>query len=135
MWLPKLDRDLLTYYYKKACSGRRWAFLHLRQIEVDLDEVIKELGYLQGAGTLLKIDEVNVDLEERKLIKVYKKVSEGKYGVRLVQLSIEGKDLGRKYSSKLDTIGLWCAAKEHQWLWYLITFVAGFLANWLIGMF
>lgn len=135
MWLSKLERDLLAYYYKKDCSTHPGAFLISVSINVDLDEVIKEFGYLQGTGAWLKIDKANADLQERKLATVFHEFGKGNFKIRNVQLSIEGKDLGRKYSNKLDTIGLWCAAKEHQWLWVIIIFVAGGLVKWLFDLF
>jgi len=47
MWLTKLERDLLRYYYKKDCSTYRWTLTMSEPIRVGLDEVIKELGYLR----------------------------------------------------------------------------------------
>jgi len=132
MWLPKLERELLVYYYEKfqkKPKSRR--FLRPDVLEVDLDEFIRECRYISNTKVVKKIDDANVCLTERKLITVERLGGEDNYGKRNVELSIEAKDLGRKYNNFFDRIGLWCAAKEHQWLWFIITFVVGFLARWL----
>jgi len=82
--------------------------------------------------SIARIDAANAALVERNLIKVQPHNGvEERFGV---SLTIQGYDLGRQYNSRWDTIGLWCAAKEHQWLWYLITLVIGFLGGLLLQL-
>jgi len=135
MWLPKLEKDLLVCYYKKDEATHRWAFLNIREVKVDLDKFIEMIHYLRGTKAVLKIEKANEDLMERKLISSVRKGVGKEYGIVYVGLTIEGKDLGRKYNNFFDRIGLWCAAKEHQWLWFIITFFAGCLAKCLYDLF
>ncbi len=134
MWLPKLERDLLVYYYKKFQKLPATHLVISDVFEVDLDEFIRECRYISSTKVVRKIDDANVRLTERELIGVTRLLGGGNYGKRDVRLSIEAKDLGRKYNNFFDRVGLWCAAIEHRWLWAIIIFLAGCLVKWLFDL-
>jgi len=72
----------------------------------------------------------NKVLSERKFIK-YREA-----GISIeLSLSIEGYDLGRKYSSWWTRSGLLFAEYKHHWIWIIISFLVGIigalLVNWL----
>ncbi len=52
-----------------------------------------------------------------------------------MQLSLEGNDLGRKYSSWWTRSGLWFTEYGNHWIWIIVSFlggvIGGLLINWL----
>ncbi len=50
---------------------------------------------------------------------------QGDRTVQIVELTVEGYDLGRRYASLLGWMGLWI--REYKWLWGLVTLVLGAL--------
>ena len=75
----------------------------------------------------------NTALEKRKLIRMQK--HECCDDVAGIDLTIEGYDLGRKYSSWWTRSGLWFAEYKNHWIWLIVSFVGGIigalLINWL----
>jgi hypothetical protein len=75
----------------------------------------------------------NSALERRKLIKVQS--HEHVSGVSGITLTIDGYDLGRKYSSWWTRSGLWFAEYKNHWIWIIVSFlggvIGGLLINWL----
>lgn len=109
-----------TYGKNSDASNSQW----------DKEKAAKDIKQLLVG--IARIDAAKAALIERNLIKVRRHGSvKHLFGV---SLTIQGYDLGRQYNNRLDTIGLWCAAKEHKWLWYLITLVIGFLGGLLLRL-
>jgi len=50
-----------------------------------------------------------------------------------VQLSLEGYDLGRKYSSWWTRSGLWFAEYKNHWIWLIVSFLGGIIGGLLIN--
>ena len=77
----------------------------------------------------------NAGLEKRKLINVQK--HEHCNGVAGISLTIEGRDLGEKYSSWWTRSGLLFAEYKNHWIWIIVSFFGGvvgaLLINWLSG--
>lgn len=107
MWLPTKDeRGLLVHYYKRIKRPNEW---YTFEIWREDNEFIPSMN-----------EKTNNCLVDWKLIEVEYQTDEWR-----VKLTDKGWELGRKYARSLDRIGLWCAAQEHQWLWYIITLTIG----------
>jgi hypothetical protein len=156
MWLPKDERKLLSYYYhqiKKVETSR----------DFEIRDLIKVLRRKQAKlpetkrGIILYIYEtlenVNNCLSQRNLI-TWENLAPGsitaarmydhptsqppsentKVNLRIT-LTIQGYDLGKKYSSWWTKSGLWFAEYKDHWFWLIISFLGGvigaLLVNWL----
>ncbi len=78
-----------------------------------------------------RVDAANAALSERNLIKVRRHESEDNIGV---SFTMEGYDLGRKYSNLHTVIGLWIG--EYHWVWLILAGLIGVLISrvlsWLL---
>jgi hypothetical protein len=93
MWLPKDERKLPAFYYQNWAAGRS-SFPFKKTWD----------------------EEVHRRLRDQELI-VYD------IAVGLVSLTPKGKRLGRKFNSKIETIGVWCA--EYMWLFVVLGAIIG----------
>jgi len=115
MWLPKDERKLLSYYH--------WQIGYAGICQRDLFELENALRG-QTRGPENRIDEkyvMNVirSLRKHGLIKYQHKVRDtGQIEVELTQEAI---NLGRKYSSKIGTLGVWFT--EYMWLWVVLSVI------------
>jgi hypothetical protein len=103
------------------------------QDEGNIEELKKGISEYIQYLTNFKI--ANNALSERKLIKTrdHETVVEDKpIGI---SLTIEGYDLGKKYSSWWTRSGLWFAEYKNHWIWLIVSFlggiIGGLLINWL----
>ena len=141
MWLPKDERKtLLKYHHCLQNAQEHKQFIELSEraynatcnlIERRLVHEIIEHGPEHNTymATYMAGDKVNLE---------HFLPSPEDNGAResiILRLTLDGLDLAKKYDYFPDLIGLWCAAKEHQWLWFIIMFVSGFLAKWLFEIF
>jgi len=125
IWLPKDERELLKYYYgKEKERGETLSSL--------MHELAEVLGFKGNNESALKAEEypnrvlnTNIDFKERGLIN-YFSYEHPKIDVKLTR---KGRDLGKKYSSKLSTSYLWC--EEHK----LILTIIGLILTLLIVIF
>ncbi len=115
MWLPKDKRRLLSYYHSQVgCAGI---------CQRDPSELENAL-HAKTKQTKDRIDEkyvMNVikSLRKHGLIKSQSKVSDtGQIEVELTQEAI---NLGRKYSSKIGTLGVWFT--EYIWFWIVLSVI------------
>jgi len=161
MWLPKDERRLIEGYYinigeveKEKWFGMSNWIPVIRTLRVkDRAQEVKSCfkgGKLQSehdklntkepAGSMKKWikdrNRVNIAitaLEARKLIRLHPHQNEP--DVKAVRLTIDGYDLGRKYSSWWTRSGLWFAEYKKHWIWIVVSFlggvIGGLLINWL----
>ena len=118
MWLPKEQRKLLTSSYKLSGKTRE-------SFELPIYEAMKILGIKED--TEEKFDRALnaiVILKGRKLID-----SELEEHIFRINLTLDGLDLGKKYSSKLSTFCLWF--EEHK----VILTIIGLILTLLIVIF
>ncbi len=158
MWLPKDERRLLEGYYanigevekeKWFCTPDWIPVIKAMRVK---DSARKVRGYFESGKTTCeddrldpidpvksmkrwldyknRVDIANAALEARKLIKLHKHQSE--LDVKAVGLTIEGYDLGRKYSSCLIRSGLWFAEYRYHWIWVIGSFLAGIAGTLLV---
>jgi hypothetical protein len=153
MWLPtKEERDLLAYYYKTIKKPNElyvfdpWldpnelsdAVGHFRRIR----RIFREVKYWLRSKVFKcpKVDHeprwekewaANERLHERKFIEL------GKREKRKVpiKLSLQGWDLGRKYSNPLIRSGLWFAEYKHHWFWLIVAYIGGILSALVVNWF
>lgn len=85
-------------------------------------EKIKKEIFDQG-----RLEFANMSLEKRKLIGIKKHTSEK--DVVGISLTLEGYDLGRKYSGWWDRTGQWFVEYRNHWIWLIVTFLGGILAT------
>jgi hypothetical protein len=122
MWLPKNERDLLTYYYQElGQAGVKGQFL--------LSDLTKCLR--KPNGSKIRIQIANSTLDKRNLIALMP--SQG--DAFTLSLTLTGYDLGRKYNSWWSRSGLWFAEYKDHWFWLILGFLGGIIGalivNWL----
>jgi hypothetical protein len=158
MWLPKEERDLLAYYYKKIGKSNEWKafyaeeltnaigyFKRIRRIVCRVMCWLKDKGVVKSIkfndGPVEKVQAANERLQERGFIEL--RVSdlagdEIKYGHE-AKLTLQGWDIGRKYNCFFTRSGLWFAEYKNHWLWFILCFLGGIigavLVNWLSKIF
>jgi len=109
MWLPKDERKLLELYYKKIGEPEKMEFIEENNLiktifpKCDTQHQKSSNNYKKWLEGKSRVATANKVLSERKFIKY----REAGSSIEL-SLSIEGYDLGRKYSSKLHTFLLLC---------------------------
>lgn len=137
-WLPKDERKLLAFYFRdlsEACFRKKYTNNSMGVVKANRNlsqrHLIDLQEYKDMSGVFFTGEWAERDLAEFLLDR---KDTGGSY-TTAVELTLSGWDLGRKYNNFFDRIGLWCTAKEHQWLWVIIIFVAGYLAKWLFDLF
>ena len=119
MWLPtKEERELIEKLVENINRPEQWYSF----------EIFAESGEFPSC-----MNEENLNrLQDYELVEAKYESDEWK-----VKLTKKGWELGRKYQSCSNRIGLWCEAAEHKWLWYIITYVLGILsaiiAQWIIA--
>lgn len=109
----------ISEYGKSEASSKR--DLSNKQLKRDIKRCIKRVN---------RIDTANALLVERKLINITE--HESVDGVILIELTLQGHDLGRKYTSPLKASGLLFQECRKHWLWLLIFFFAGAICKSLI---
>ena len=105
------------------------------QLPTSKDKGVDE--FLEEVKIQIKLDKrlqlSNSGLEKRKLISVQR--HETCCGVAGISLTIEGYDLGRKYSSWWTRTGEWFEEYKNHWIWIIVSFLGGvvgaLLINWL----
>ena len=123
MWLPKDERKVLIHYYKglhESGVGTRGRFF-LSELE----------QCLSGENKRNRVKIASRTLERRNILSFLNDQGEA----MTVQLSLEGNDLGRKYSSWRIRSGLWFAEYKDHWFWLIVGFLGGIVGalviNWL----
>jgi hypothetical protein len=161
MWLPKDERKLLEGYYVNIGEVEKEKWFDIRDWITVIkttrvkDNARKMKGYFESGKKTdeddrldptdpvksmkrwleykNRVDIANAALEARKLIKLHKHQS--KSDVKAVILTIEGYDLGRKYSSWWTRSGLLFAEYKNHWIWLIVSFLGGIIGglfiNWL----
>ena len=158
MWLPRDERKLLGYYYRKINK------VDSEQV-FEIKELIRALGKEEQSGPKKTkreiilaayniLENVNDLLTQRGLItsenlnpttvnglQTLPKTSEAlswpeNTNVNVsIALTIKGYDLGRKYSSWWTGSGLWFAEYKNHWFWLIVSFLGGIIGalivNWL----
>ena len=106
MWLPKDERKVLNHYYKK---------LHGSGVETRGQIFLSELETrLSRKDKRIRIKRASKTLEKRDLLVFLNFQGDAV----TVQLSLQGFDLGRKYTHWFDRSGLWFAEYKDHWIWF-----------------
>jgi hypothetical protein len=161
MWLPKDERRLIEGYYinigeieKKEwfCTSNWIPVILTLRVKVQAKKI---KSYFKGGTSQSEHDKIDpkdpdgsiknwikyksrvniaiTALEARRLIKTHPHQSEP--DVKAVSLTIDGYDLGRKYSSCWTRSGLWFKEYKDHWIWIIISFLGGIIGglfiNWL----
>ena len=138
-WLPRDEMKLLAYYFTKLKRPKDFETFKNPM------ELMKVLGYRLGKETkpedsleLYRVMDANYVLVERGLAVI----EQDSMGMdTTVSLTLEGRDLGRKYSSWFTRSGLRFAEYKHHWIWIIVAYVGGILSTivtvlivkWLTG--
>jgi hypothetical protein len=150
MWLPKEERDLLAYYYKKIKKPNEWYTFDPWQNPFELIDAIGYFRLVRRIGrkvkywfrikilNSLKADNeprsdkewaVNERLQERGLIELGRR----EIDKIPVKLSLQGWDLGRKYHCLLVRSGLWFKEYKDHWVWLIVAFIGGIFGALIIN--
>jgi hypothetical protein len=162
MWLPRDERRLLEGYYVNICEVEKEAWFKMshwlpvlkslcvkraagqviqdgeeypasspRKDGFDMDEMKKNITTYAGLRNRLEV--ANRALEKRGLVKRQK--HKHRDDVDGITLTIDGYDLGRRYSEWFTRTGSWFAEYRNHWIWLIVSFFGGVLgavlANWL----
>ena len=123
MWLPRDERKVLSHYYSE---------LHESGVET------RGRVFLSGSEKCLsgkdkrnRVKIASKTLKQRDLLDFLNDQKDA----MTVQLSLQGYDLGRKYSSWWIRTGLWFEEYKNHWIWVVVSFLGGvvgaLLINWL----
>jgi hypothetical protein len=158
MWITKDERRLLTIYYlavnEVAGKVTELKGYSMKKVIVvfqskdfkirakSLLKVDKTLGIpqqengsdlttemVQFVRSMNTIDATNDMLVKRGLINLSQNDS---YTIK-VSLTIQGYDLGRKYSRKLTSSGLWFKEYKEHWIWFIGSVFGGAFFVWLLS--
>lgn len=84
-----------------------------------------------------RIDAANAALVERELINLRPHESPESHDRMGISLTIDGYDLGRRYSGRFASSGLWFAEYRNHWIWLIVSFLGGIIGalviHWLTG--
>ena len=129
MWLPKDERKLLTYYFRKL--DRPKDFRTCRDLE--LMEVLgynrTSTGQAQDRPFITRVWDANYKLHQRGLAHVDREKTRMTV---TVSLTPEGWDLGEKYNNWFDRSGLWWKEYKGHWIWHVVGFFAGLVTGKLL---
>jgi hypothetical protein len=121
MWLPKDEQKVLVHYYKELYDVNARGQFYMSTLE----------KLLRGTNTRNRVKIASKILKQRNLIAFLNDQGDA----LTVQLSLEGYDLGRKYSSWWTKSGLWFAEYKDHWFWLIVSFLGGIVGalvvNWL----
>lgn len=165
MWLPRDERRLIEGYYinigeiekEKWFEMSNWIPV-IRTLNVK-NRAQKVKSYFKSGKSQSEHDKVDpkdlsgsmkrwiqdmnrvniatTALESRKLIRLHPHQNESR--VKAVSLTIDGYDLGRKYSSWFTRSGLLFAEYKNHWFWLILGFLGGIIGalivNWLSSLF
>jgi len=123
MWLHKEERKLLKYYYDKSRKAGE-------TFEAPIYEMMKALGFKEKDASTqttekkwdMAFNAIN-NLKGRKFI--HFELEQEDLSKFKIILTLEGYDLGRKYSSKLHTFLLWC---EEYKFWIILGLIISFVS-------
>ncbi len=156
MWLPQDERRLLTAYYRligdieeqrvyrisDLCRlfDRRFDPASIREYGEspsddanephDIEKMKEGIKALIARMSRLKI--ANRLLAERGLMTVQNHQSE--HNVIVVALTVDGYDLGRRYSRWFEKTGLWFHEYRNHWVWLIVAFLGGLVATLLVDL-
>ena len=153
MWLPKDERRLLAGYYaligavgvEKAYHlsalarllrfrGHRSSVPEYGESEDstencdDLESLKREIN--RDIDARIQIEKANTLLTARGLITCTPRQHE--IDVVVIGLSVDGYDLGRRYSRWFSSTGLWFNEYRNHWMWLILAFFGGAFGNRLI---
>jgi hypothetical protein len=157
MWLPKDERKLLSYYYRRINKVETSQNFEMKDLIKVFGEYIFKPLKLSSEVVLCRyklLENINNLLSRRGLIKWENlnpiaintlqespRISEAlgwteSTNVNFrITLTIEGYDLGRKYNSWWSSSGLWFAEYKDHWFWLILGFLGGIIGalivNWL----
>jgi|GEM_PF-2689434 len=156
MWLPKDERRLLAGYYTlignigiervyrlyELSRLLRFRGYRLRVPEYgesenssdnpgDIESMKREMR--RYTDFCNRINKANKLLAGRSLITCTPHQHE--LDVVAIGLTVEGYDLGRRYSNALESSGLWFYEYRHHWVWLIVAFFGGAVGTKLIDYF
>ena len=121
MWLPKDVRILLTYYYSQAggaCVCQRDPIDLMNALCQRKKQKCKEIQKSKQVNETYVMNLLK-SLQKHGFIEYVKIVRDtGQIEVKLTQEAI---NLGKKYSSKISTFGVWFT--EYLWFWVVLSVV------------
>jgi len=86
---------------------------------------VKPMEWLAGKEA---VEVANKMLQDRHLVNV----RENGTGFYTVTMTLEGRDLGRKYNSWFDRSGFWFREYKDHWVWLIVSFLGGVLGALLV---
>lgn len=146
MWLPKDERRLLAGYYTLISEistkhvyrlselasllqfrGHRARVPEYGESESpttnsdDLETVKRKIAEYSDSSN--RINKANSLLAARGLVTVTPHQHET--SVVIIGLSVEGYDLGRRFSNTFESSGLWFQEYRNHWIWLIVAFLGG----------
>jgi hypothetical protein len=152
MWLSKDERRLLAGYYgtlgavdetrafrEEALAGLLRGKLRAAEYgdeppdtEGNMEHDKLKAAIKQVISDRTRVAAANNLLVARNLIALARHESE--LGVVILGLTLDGYDLGRRYSSWLTCSHLWFREYKDHWMWLIIAFIGGAIGTKLIDL-
>ena len=155
MWLSTDERRLLAGYYSllggiakrksyeiadltpllKICGHKRRVAeygqsdtssepnISINQLKKDVKRFLKRINRIKAANALL-VEREMINITEHQHV----------YDVILVELTLQGYDLGKKYASLWKSSSLIYQECRKHWLWLAISFLAGVICKSVIDV-
>jgi len=144
MWLPKDERRLLAGYYTQIGEINTEKVYRLRHLARLLSfrgyrlhvpeygdsesssENVDDLGSNRAVKKYIddcnRINKANSLLAGRRLAMVTPHQEDG---IVIIALTVEGYDLGRRFSNIFDSSGLCFQEYRNHWIWLIVSFFGG----------
>lgn len=153
MWLPADERRILAAYYKilgEVGEEEAYRLGSLRHALHNEPKKIRKYEEIDDAEALpdnisefqariakytderARVGLANKVLAARGLIQLTSHASE--LNVVIVALTLEGYDLGRRYSRWWDRSGLWFAAHQNHWIMFILSILGGVIGGMLLNL-
>ena len=154
MWLPKDERKLLRGYswrirepekdtwfrmsnwlrvfksWRTKATAKKVPLYVENEHKEDLDIRRWKKAIKNNVPFQKRFDIANAALEKRGLIRVQKHQHEP--DVAGITLTMDGYDLGRKYSKWFIRSGQWFAEYRYHWIWIILAYGGGILTHWIV---
>jgi len=134
-WLPRDERKLLAYYFKKLeRPNDSETFRNPMELMKVLGCQAETVEEVQNSPFIWRVWDANDKLKKRDLANIERDET----GMDVtVSLTLEGWDLGEKYNGWLVKSGLWFEEYRNHWIWLIVGFLGGILGalviKWLEG--
>lgn len=136
MWLPKDERKLLAFYFRdlpEASFSKKYTSNSMKVVKANRNlsrrRLINLEEYEDARSVIFRHGWAERDLAEFLL----DSKDTGGSCTTIVELTLDGWDLGRKYNNRWERGKLWWGEQKQHWLWSVLAIIVTFLLGLLAG--